>query len=108
PQARALLDRLHNIRRPLLIFYGRQDGKPLSTMAMLRVLWGMNCNDFTVHGFRSAFRDWCADNGHDGELAEAALAPTRQRVEAAYARPDPYDRRRALMTRWGAFCDGAR
>jgi len=45
----------------------------------------MKC-DFVVHGFRSAFRDWCADNGHDRELSEAALAHTRQGVEAAVRR----------------------
>ena len=28
----------------------------------------------TVHGFRSSFRTWCAENGEDRQLAEMALA----------------------------------
>ena len=41
----------------------------------------------TVHGFRSSFRDWCAETGQPRELAEAALAHTRfPGVEGAYFR----------------------
>ena len=28
----------------------------------------------TVYGFRSRFRDWCADTGKPREIADAALA----------------------------------
>ena len=51
----------------------------------------------TVHGFRSAFRDWCAETGAPRELAEAALAHTVGGVEGAYFRSDLFERRRALM-----------
>jgi integrase len=52
-----------------------------------------------VHGFRSTFRDWCADTGKPADLAEAALAhQTGSPVVRAYARPDLLDRRRALMS----------
>jgi integrase len=104
-EATALLARLHNIRRPPLVFFGHRDGKPLSDMAMLRVLWALGLK-VTVHGFRSAFRDWCGDNGHDRELAEQALAHTRQGVEAAYARSDLFQRRREVMAAWARFCCG--
>jgi integrase len=105
-QACALLDRLHNIRRPPFVFFGAKDGKSLSNMAMLTVLRRMKRTDITPHGFRSAFRDWCSDNGHDRELAEQALAHTRQGVEAAYARSDIFQRRVALMQAWADFCRG--
>jgi integrase len=60
---------------------------------------------FHVHGFRSSFRDWCADTGHPRELAEAALAHRiGNAVEAAYARSTMLARRRLLMEAWGAFC----
>lgn len=40
------------------VFPGAKRGKPLSNMAMLEVLRGMKGHGWTVHGFRSSFRDW--------------------------------------------------
>ena len=59
----------------------------------------------TVHGFRSSFRDWCAENDYDRDIAEAALAHTvRNQVEAAYRRTDFLNKRRTMMEQWGKFC----
>ena len=55
------------------------------------------------HGFRSSFRDWCGDTGKAREVAEAALAHQVGGVEGAYFRSDMFDRRRVLMTQWGAY-----
>jgi integrase len=62
----------------------------------------------TVHGFRSTFRDWCAEcTNHPREIAEMALAHTvGSDVERAYRRTDLLDRRRQLMDEWTAFCGG--
>ena len=49
----------------------------------------------TPHGFRSSFRDWCAETGKPRELAEAALAHTVKGVEGAYFRSDLFDARRS-------------
>lgn len=59
----------------------------------------------TVHGFRSSFRDWAAEQTNfPGEIAEAALAHTVPNVvEAAYRRTDFFDKRRELMEAWGRF-----
>lgn len=57
----------------------------------------------TVHGFRSTFRDWCADTGKPRELAEAALAHTVGGVEGAYFRSDLFERRRGLMDDWAEY-----
>lgn len=58
----------------------------------------------TPHGFRSSFRDWCAEGGHPRELAEAALAhAVGDKVEAAYARTDLYERRRGVMEAWAGY-----
>ena len=50
-------------------------------------------------GFRSSFRDWAGEEtDHPREVIEAALAhAVRDRVEAAYARSDLFERRRILM-----------
>ena len=59
----------------------------------------------TPHGFRSSFRDWCAETGKQRELAEASLAHTVGGVEGAYFRSDLFDARRGLMNEWAAFLD---
>ena len=58
-----------------------------------------------VHGFRSSFRDWAAEEtDHPREVVEAALAHVvRNPVEAAYARSDWFERRRRLMNDWAAY-----
>src|SRR3546814_20455898 len=69
-------------------------------MAMLEMLRGMRPDDrFTVHGFRSAFRDWITETTlHPDSIAEQALAHTiDNQVERAYRRGDAFDRRRDLM-----------
>ena len=50
--------------------------------------------------FRSSFRDWAAEQMNTPrEVAEAALAHTVQNpTEAAYARSDLFERRRAGWT----------
>ena len=62
------------------------------------------------HGFRSSFRDWAAEEtDHPREVVEAALAhAVRNKVEAAYARSDLFERRRVLMDNWAAYLAGER
>lgn len=88
------------------VFPGARKGKPISNMAMAQLLKRMGRDDLTVHGFRSTFRDWCAEaTGTPRELAEAALAHTlHDKVEAAYQRADLMEKRRRLMAEWAGFC----
>jgi integrase len=90
-----------------LVFPGAIRGRPLSDMTLLKVLRDSG-RGVTVHGFRSAFRDWAAERTNvAGEVAEAALAhAVPNRVEAAYRRTDFLAKRRNLMDRWGAFVVG--
>ena len=76
-------------------------------MTLTKVLRTVGLADrATVHGFRSTFRDWCADTGKPREIAEAALAHARDGVEGAYFRSDLFERRRALMQQWADFING--
>ena len=89
------------------VFPGGRKGNPLSNMAMLSLLRGMDDADgLTVHGFRSTFRDWAAERTNfPRDIAEAALAHTlRDKTEAAYRRGDVLDKRRRLMTAWANYC----
>jgi len=61
----------------------------------------------TVHGFRSAFRDWAGEcTDFPREVAEAALAHlVGDAVERAYRRGDALEKRRKLMDAWAGFLD---
>ena len=87
----------------------RKHGSPLSDMALTKVLRDCGLADrATAHGFRSAFRDWASENTNASHaVMERALAHTvADAVEAAYARSDLLERRRALLADWGRFVTG--
>ena len=67
----------------------------------------MKVVDATVHGFRSSFRDWAAEEtSFPREVAEAALAHVvGDATERAYRRGDALEQRRRLMTAWAEFLD---
>ena len=103
-QARILADRTG------LVFPSPQrPGKPLSDMALTKLL---RDNDLasraTAHGFRSSFRDWCADTGKPREVAEAALAHVVGGTEGAYFRSDLFERRRGVMNQWADYVTGVK
>ena len=74
-------------------------GKRLADMALSGLLKDLAIGG-VPHGFRSSFRDWTAEEtNHPREVVKAALAHVVQnKVEAAYARSDLFERRR-LETR---------
>ena len=88
------------------VFGGQKAGKPLSVMALEMVLRRMKVDRVTVHGFRSAFRDWAAEcTNFSNEVCEAALAHViGNKAEAAYRRGDLFDKRRKLMEAWAVYC----
>jgi integrase len=86
------------------VFPGYKVGKPLSNMTMLGALRRLAAG-FTVHGFRSSFRDWAAERTHhQHEVCEMALAHTiANAAEAAYRRGDLFEKRRRLMDAWAEY-----
>ena len=82
---------------------------PLPEKKLRRLLQDRNIAA-VPHGFRSTFRDWAAERtNHPREVVEAALAHmVHNKVEAAYARSDLFERRRRLMDEWAAYVDGER
>ena len=105
--ALAILDTMEPLRvgDSSLLFPGRNN-KPLSSMAMEMLLRRMKVQDVTVHGFRSSFRDWAAEETpFPREIAEAALAHiVGDSTERAYRRGDILERRRELMQAWADWC----
>ena len=125
PAALALLDGLALLHggapaADAFLFPGARSGKSLSAAALAAMLARINPHTpaaparfrdrrsgrpITLHGFRSTFRDWCAEGvAVPREVAEAALAHVlRDKVEAAYARADLVERRRVLMAQWAEY-----
>ena len=77
-------------------------GKPLGAATMLKVLRREGI-DSTAHGFRSTFRQWCADTGKPADVAEMALGHAVKGIEGVYQRSDIFDRRRSLMQAWSDY-----
>ena len=94
--ALALLGQLDR-DRPLLF--------PIGERAMAVLLGRMDRRDLTVHGFRSTFSDWCAEQTNfPSEVPEMALAhAVGDKVEAAYRRGDLFEKRRQLAEAWSQY-----
>jgi integrase len=92
------------------IFPGGKEGKGLSNAAMSELLKGMGYSPeyATVHGMRSAFKDWCSDQTkYPNQMSELAMAHTiDDKTEAAYRRSNMREKRRRMMADWAAYCDG--
>lgn len=91
------------------LFPGTKPSKSLSNMALAMQLRRLKIEDVTVHGFRSSFRDWAAEETHFArETAEAALAHViGDATERAYRRGDALEKRRLLMTAWASYCNSS-
>jgi integrase len=102
-------------RRALKIVESMPEGKyifpgpkgPLSNMAMLETLRRMGHKNLTVHGFRSTFKDWAAEETNFPNIvSEMALAHTiSSDVEAAYRRGELFEKRKKLMQQWAIYCE---
>ena len=108
PLSEAVLALLRSIRRVEggeVVFQSPRYG-PLNDSALLGVCRRVGA-DCVPHGFRSTFRDWCAEHTNvSREVAEMALAhAVGNEVEAAYRRGDLFEKRRALMDEWATFCE---
>ncbi|MDZ4387368.1 MAG: integrase arm-type DNA-binding domain-containing protein [Moraxellaceae bacterium] len=101
---KGLLPSLNSPLETDLIFVSPYRGTKLSDMALLEALKHLRPG-FTVHGFRSSFRQWSAeqtDYGH--HICEMALAHSvLTNVELAYQRSDLLEKRRLLMEDWSDF-----
>jgi integrase len=92
------------------LFPGGNEGDGLSNAAMSELLKGMGYDPSvaTVHGFRSTFTDWVADEtDYPNEMSELAKAHTvSDKVERAYRRGNMLAKRRKMMADWAVYCGG--
>ena len=88
-----------------LVFEGNVKDRPFGNARLNLLLADMGEDDVTVHGFRSAFRDWAEETGEHFGAAEAALAHIKGGVVGAYLRTTHMARRKILMQRWADYCE---
>ena len=103
--AMAVLDAARGLSEGGLVFPSIT-GKPLSDSTISKLLREAGI-PAVPHGFRSSFRDWCAEQNIDRQVAESALAHTvGDATEAAYLRSDVLALRRAAMDAWAEYVTG--
>jgi integrase len=92
-------------RRGDYVFPSPVTGGPLSGNTLWNT-WQRVAPGTTIHGFRSAFRDWAAEQtAFPHEVCEMALAHSiPSAVEKAYRRGDLFEKRRKLMEAWAQYC----
>jgi integrase len=92
-------------RAPDALLFQAPRGGLMSDMTLTAVMRRMQVSA-VPHGFRSTFRDWCAEcTDFPREVAEMALAHAiGDKVEAAYRRGDLFEKRRQLMNLWARHC----
>ena len=106
PEAVAILRRRWSLRESDEgLVFSTKGTKPLSDMTMTKVLRDLGFPKVTVHGFRSSFTDWAAEQTDFAkEVVDKALAHKLvDRVDAAYRRTDFFAKRRQLMGAWSHF-----
>jgi len=108
PRALAIVKALYETRISDFVFPGQKKDRPLSGMSFEMLMRRMKADAFTVHGFRSAFRDWVGDETQfPRDIAEQALAHrVGDATERAYRRGDALAKRRRLMEAWATQCLG--
>ena len=76
-------------------------------MAMAKIMALLGYNEFTVHGFRSTFKDWGGRLHHvpTRTFGGRALSHCGRRGGQAYRRSDALELRRQLMEAWSRYCD---
>lgn len=104
--ALAIVQNLHEVRSGPYVFPGQRSNRPLSSAAMEMLLRRMGKDAYTVHGFRSSFRDWAGDEtDYPRDLIETALAHSvGDATERAYRRSTALAKRKALLEHWAVYC----
>lgn len=82
-------------------------GRIMSDMTLAKMLARLDGGAYTVHGFRSTFRDWAFEvSRHPRDIAEAALAHVfGDATERAYRRGDALEKRREMMNDWQSYIE---
>ena len=84
--ALAILETLSPLRTAAFVFPSPRGARPLSHVAMAKVLTRLGAECVTVHGFRSAFRDWAGNCVSFGSHHAAHASISARRFSSASLR----------------------
>lgn len=106
--AMAILRPLYETRLSDYVFPGVRAGRPMSDMTLTQLMRRMG-ETATVHGMRSALRDWAGDEtAFPREVAEGVLAHVvGNATERAYRRSDALEKRRGLLEAWAGYLEAS-
>lgn len=105
-RSRAILNEAKKITgHHVLVFCHPETGKPFSDAVFTSLLRKGVKQPYTMHGFRSSFRDWGSEaTAHPRELLEVSLAHlAKGSTEAAYWRSDVIEKRSFILSDWATF-----
>ncbi len=102
-----IIEKMQAVRVDDSLFPSSKPGSRISYLPLSLALTKACAEKVTMHGFRSSFRDWCAEQTtFPTEVAELALAhQVGTKVEQAYMRSDLFEKRRQLAAAWARYCD---
>ena len=101
-QAMRILERLP--KKSKFVFQAKRQGVSVSTGGMIKCIRQQSDFPITVHGARSTFSDWCANNNKNFLVSEKCLMHNvGGAVFMAYQRDDLLDKRRALLQEWADY-----
>ena len=101
-RALEILDEAKGLRDKTNLIFPSTRRCHLSNTAFQRILKALEI-DATPHGFRSSFRDWCAEAGWARNVSEAALAHIVGGVEGTYYRTKHFEERQQMMKNWSEY-----
>ncbi|MDE2752603.1 MAG: tyrosine-type recombinase/integrase [Gemmatimonadota bacterium] len=105
-RALEILDEAEKLDNGSGLVFPSPRGKKLSRVAFFNLLKSTRI-EAVPHGFRSSFRNWCAETGVDRAVAEMALAHVvKNATEAAYFRTDLLEQRVLVMQEWATYVTG--
>jgi integrase len=89
------------------VFTAHRRPTPIDEKAMLEILYKID-DRYTVHGFRTSFRDWGGDETDypDHLLEECLSHKVGSGTRRAYRRRTGLEKRRIIMDEWAAYCEG--
>ena len=101
PLSDQAIELLKSIERKGDHIFGISEESLGSRYTLTKLLKRLTGTTATMHGFRSTFRDWAAENGVPDIVAEKCLMHTTgNAVVQAYQRSDLLEQRREVMQQW--------
>lgn len=108
PLVPAMIKMLKALPKESEYVFPNATGGPFRDHALMYLMRKLNYGDYTAHGLRSTFKDYCREHtDYQDFLTEMALGHTvSSEVMRAYARSDLLKKRFEVMQTWADYLEG--